>query len=452
MKKKSSAVLMTEGSIWKTIIAFALPLFIGNFFQQLYNTADSLIVGNFLGSEALAAVSSSGSIIFLLVGFFNGIAMGAGVVVARYFGARDFGKLQRAIHTTITFGLVAGVLLTVIGVILTPQLLLWMDTPAEVLPNSILYFRIYFMGSMAFVLYNVFVGILQSLGDSTHPLQYLIISSIINVILDLLFVAVFKLGVGSVAFATIISQFISAVLCVIRLAHSPEEYRISVRRLGFDPFMLKQVIGNGLPAGMQNSIISFANIIVQSNINAFGKAAMAGCGSYSKIEGFGFLPITCFAMAMTTFVSQNLGAGKFDRIKKGARFGILCSMTMAELVGVIIYILIPVLLAGFNRDPEVIRFGIAQARTVTLFYCLLAFSHCAAGIFRGLGKAVVPMIVMLCCWCVIRITYITLTVRIIPVINVIFWAYPLTWTLSSICFVISLWKAVKKNFDLTRSA
>ncbi|HIS57488.1 MAG: MATE family efflux transporter [Lachnospiraceae bacterium] len=436
MNQKTSSTLLTEGPIWKKIIAFAIPLFLGNLFQQLYNTADSVIVGNFIGSDALAAVSSSGSLIFLLVGFFNGVSVGAGVVVARYYGARRIREVQKAIHTTIAFGLVAGVLLTIIGFVLAPQILVWMGTPSDVLPNSITYFRIYFLGSLAFVLYNIFVGILQSIGDSRHPLIYLIISSVVNVVLDLLFIAVFHYGVGSAALATIISQFISAGLCLRRLMKSPDDYRVSIRKIRFDFSMLRQVISNGLPAGLQNSIIALANVVVQSNINSFGKMAVAGCGAYSKIEGFGFLPITCFALALTTFISQNLGAKQYDRAKKGARFGILCSIVMAELVGICIFFLSPVFIAAFNNDPEVIAFGTRQAHTVTLFYFLLAFSHCIAGILRGAGKSTVPMFVMMICWCVIRVTYITIMVRVIPDISVIFWAYPLTWALSSIIFLI----------------
>ena len=441
MSKTQSSTLMTEGPIWKKIITFAFPLFLGNLFQQLYNTADSLIVGNFLGSDALAAVSSSGSLIFLMVGFFNGIAMGAGVVVARYYGARQIEKLQRAIHTDVAFALVAGVLLTIIGLILAPQMLVWMGTPEDVMPNSILYFRIYFAGSLAFVLYNVLAGILQSIGDSRHPLYYLILSSMINIALDLLFVGVFRWGVGSAALATIISQFVSALLCLRRLMHSPEEYRVTLSKIRFDLPMLKQIIQNGLPAGLQNSIIALANVVVQSNINSFGKMAVAGCGAYSKVEGFGFLPITCFSLALTTFISQNLGAKKYDRAKKGAHFGIICSICLAELVGVCIYILSPYLIAAFNNDPQVVSFGVTQARTVTLFYFLLAFSHCIAGIMRGAGKATVPMFVMLACWCIIRVTYITVMVKLVPVITTIFWAYPLTWSLSSIIFLIYFLKA-----------
>lgn len=441
MKSQSKTTLMTEGVIWKKIIGFAIPLFLGNLFQQLYNTADSLIVGNFLGSEALAAVSSSGSLIFLLVGFFDGISIGAGVVIGRYYGARQIDKVQKSIHTTVAFGMISGVLLTAIGLILTPRLLVWMGTPADVLPNSILYFRVYFCGSFAFVLYNIFVGILRSVGDSRHPLIYLIVSSVVNVILDLVFVGIFRFGVGSAALATIISQFVSAVLCLIHLTKAPMEYRLSLKKVRISGSYLKQIIENGLPSGFQASIISIANVVVQSNINSFGKMAMAGCGAYSKIEGFGFLPITCFSMALTTFISQNLGARQYERAKKGARFGILCSITIAELVGILINLLAPVLIHAFNSEPEVIAFGTTQARTVTLFYFLLSFSHCLAGILRGAGKAIVPMVVMLCCWCLIRITYITIAVRLIPDIRVVFWAYPITWTLSSILFFIYYLKA-----------
>lgn len=440
-QQDKSLVVLTEGPIWKRIIAFAFPMFLGNLFQQLYNTADSLIVGNFLGEKALAAVSSSGSLIFLLVGFFNGIAMGAGVIIARYYGAKQKENLQKAIHTLVAFGLVSGLLLMLLGLTLTPHILRLMGTPTDVLPNSITYFRIYFSGSVGFVMYNVFMGILQSVGDSRHPLQYLIISSFINVVLDLVFIAGFQLGVGSAAAATVISQFISALLSFFLLLRSPGEYRLYIKKVRFNPYMLKQIITYGLPAGIQNSIISIANVVVQSNINSFGSAAMAGCGAYSKIEGFGFLPITCFAQSLTTFIGQNLGANKHDRVQKGARFGILCSILTAELVGICIYLFAPFLISLFADTPQVIDFGVLQARTVTLFYFLLALSHCMAGIFRGAGKSIVPMVVMMICWCIIRITYITSIMHFVPVITAVFWAYPLTWSLSSIVFLIYYFKA-----------
>lgn len=435
MEKSSGATLLTEGCIWKKIIGFAIPLFLGNLFQQLYNAADSLIVGNFIGSEALAAVSSSGSLIFLMIGLFNGVAMGAGVVIARYFGARDAEDLSRAIHATVFFGIVSGCVLTVLGIALTPILLRWMGTPEAVLPNSILYFRVYFAGVLGVILYNIAVGILQAVGDSKHPLYYLMISSCVNVVLDLLFVAVMGFGVGSAALATSISQCLSAVLAFRRLCRSKTEYQVIWKKVRYDGPMLREILRIGLPSGLQNSIISFANVIVQSSINRFGAAAMAGCGVYFKIEGFGFLPITCFAMALSTFVSQNLGAERYDRVRNGSRFGIICSMIIAEAVGLGVRLLAPWLMAAFNRDPVVIAFGVQQAGVETLFWFLLALSHCMAGVLRGAGKSKVPMLVMMVCWCIIRISYITLTLHLIFDIRVVFWAYPITWLLSSLVFV-----------------
>lgn len=440
MKREEGTKLLT-GPIWKGIVAFAIPIFFGNLFQQLYNTVDSLIVGNFLGSDALAAVSSSGSLIFLLVGFFNGIAMGAGVVISKYYGAKDFESVKRAVHTDIALGLVAGILLMIIGMILTPYILQWMGTPESVMPNSVVYFRTYFAGSLAFVMYNIVMGILQAVGDSKHPLYYLIFSSIVNIVLDLLFVGVMGMGVGAAAFATAISQAVSAILCFLRLVRTKDVYQVFIHEIRFHKGMLKQIIRIGLPSGLQNSVISIANIVVQSNINAFGVIAVAGCGVYSKIEGFAFLPITCFAMSLTTFIGQNLGARQYDRAKKGAYFGIACSIVLAELVGVIVYFAMSYFTAAFDNTPEVIATSVLQAHTESLFYFLLAFSHCIAGIMRGAGKSSVPMFTMLVSWCMIRITYITIVVRFIPKIQVVFWAYPLTWFISSIIFLCYFLKA-----------
>ena len=255
-----SKTRMTEGSISRKIILFAIPLFLGNLFQQLYNTADSLIVGNFLGSNALAAVSSSGNLIFLMVGFINGIAMGAGVVIARYYGAKNREDLQKVIHTTVAFGLAAGLALTAIGMYLAPKILVLMGTPSDVLPQSVEYFRTYFAGSLGFVMYNIFVGILQSVGDSRHPLIYLILSSCINVVLDLFFIAGLGMGVGAAALATVISQFTSAILCLIHLMRTKEEYQLHISKIRFDGRVLGEIIRNGVPSGFQNSVISIANV------------------------------------------------------------------------------------------------------------------------------------------------------------------------------------------------
>ena len=432
---------LTSGSIWRGMLFFALPILLGNIFQQLYNTADAFIVGRFLDKNAYAAVSSSGSLIFLLVGFFNGIAVGAGVVIARYYGAKDNEKLQTAVHTTLAFGLTAGIVLTVLGMTLTPQLLRLMKTDADVLPNSIDYFRMYFAGSIAIVMYNLCVGILQAVGDSRHPLYYLILSSLVNIALDLLFVGVFHWGVWSAALATSISQFVSLGLCIFRLCHYDTVYRVCLRKIRFHLPMLKQVIHFGLPSGVQNSIIAFANVIVQSNINAFGSNAMAGCGTYAKLEGFAFLPITCFTMALTTFVSQNLGAHQYDRVKKGIRVGIFCSVTIAETVALLIFIFSPKLIGLFTGDAESIAFGVMHERTTTPFFFLLAYSHCMAAIFRGAGKSTVPMLVMMLCWCIIRVIYVTVAVKFFPVLRTVSWAYPITWGLSTLVFTLYYFKA-----------
>ena len=430
--------MMTEGSIAGKLVAFAIPLFLGNLFQQLYNVADSLIVGNVLGSEALAAVASSGSLIFLLVGFFNGMAAGAGVIISRFFGARNHQNVRRAVHTDIAFGILCGVLMTAIGVVFAPQILRMMGTPADVFQNSVSYLRVYFMGSLAVVLYNICMSILNAVGDSRHPLYYLIFSSCVNIVLDLIFCGVFHFGVEYAALATIISQFVSVALCMHRLIHVPDVYQIHLREIRLDCRILRHILKIGLPSGLQNSIISLANVVVQSNINSFGKMAMAGCGAYQKIEGFGFLPITCFAMALMTFVGQNLGAGEYRRVKKGAGFGIGCTMLLAECTGMVIYILAPRLIALFDSSTEVIRFGTLHARTVTLFYFLLAFSHACAAILQGAGKSAVSMGVMASIWCGIRVTYITLIGRMTHSLQWILRVYPLTWGISSVIFIIYL--------------
>ena len=429
---------LTTGSVPRRMLLFALPIFLSNLFQQLYNAVDSLIVGNFIGGDALAAVGSSGSLILLMIGFINGVSLGAGVLIARYYGAQDDDHLERAVHTTVALGLVAGVVLTVVGVLLTPHILRWMGTPANVIPNSVSYFRVYFLGSSAVVLYNMGASILQSVGDSRSPMKYLMASSVVNVGLDLLFVAVFRWGVASAALATILSQIMSAFLAFRKLSRVRGGYRVVWRRVRFEGPTLRQVIALGLPSGVQSSVISLANVIVQSNINAFGSSAMAGCAAYSKIEGFAFLPVTCFALSLSTFVSQNLGARRYDRVREGVKFGLLCSPILSESIGVGIFLLSPFLITLFNTDPSVVAFGVDYARTSSLFYCLLAFSHCCAGILRGMGRPIVPMTIMLSVWCLLRITYITTAVHFIQDIHVVYWAYPITWSISSILFALCL--------------
>lgn len=427
---------MTQGGIYSNMIYFALPILLSQVFQQLYNTADSLIVGHFLGTDALAAVSSSGTLIFLLVSFFNGTAMGAGVVISRYFGAGNDENVSRAIHTNIVFGLISGVFLTIIGVAFTPTFLVWMKTDPDVLPEAIEYFRYYFLGSIGLVMYNICRGIMNAVGDSKRPLYYLIFSSILNVVLDLLFVGVFGWDVWSAALATVISQLASVVLCMIYLFKKGNVFTVEIKKLRIHKDMFKEIIEYGLPSGVQNSVIAFANVIVQTQINGFGKFATAAYGTHAKIEGFGFLPMTSFNMATTTFISQNLGAKQYDRARKGARFGIIASVVLAEIIGIMVYLSAPHLIAMFDDNAEVIRLGVQQARTAALFYCLLALSHAIAAVCRGAGKAFVPMFVMLSIWCALRIAYISVVTHFWNDIGLIYWAYPITWGISSIIYLI----------------
>ena len=439
MKQKHS---LLEGSIWKGILIFALPILLGQVFQQLYNTADAWIVGRFRSADEYAAVTSSGSLVFMLVGFFGGIAVGAGVVIARYFGAKDTDQLRKSIHTTVIFGFASGLFLSALGVLVTPILLEWMDTPAEVLPYSVEYFRFYFMGILATSMYNLCMGILRAVGDSKHPLYYLIISSIVNIVLDWLFIGVFDWGVWSAALATTISQFVSMILCLIRLFRVQEVYRLRLSELRVSWKHLGEVVRYGLPSGVQNSIIAFANVIVQTNINSFGRETMSGCGTFAKLEGFAFLPVTCFTMALTTFVSQNLGARQYDRTKKGVRFGLICGVVAAEVIGVLMLIFAKPLMELFiQNDPGAVAVGIKQIRVEALFFCCLSMSHCIAAVMRGAGKPMIPMFIMLGAWCVLRVLYIQIMVPIVQESWVIFSAYPVTWTVSTIAYLIFYFKS-----------
>lgn len=435
-QKSATTRLLTVGNPKRVITSFAMPIFLSQLFQQLYNTADAWIVGTYLGKDALAAVGSSGSLIFLLISFFVGTSMGAGVVISKLFGAGDNDGVSRAVHTNVLLSLICGIVLTAVGILLTPQILIWMNTDPDVLPQSEQYLSYFFAGAMAMVMYNALRGVMNAVGDSKRPLYYLMIAACLNVFLDWLFIAVLHRGIEWAAIATTVSQFVSAILCLIQLLKKGTVYRLSFRKLRIHADMLRSIIRYGVPTGVQNSVIGFANVLVQSNINTFGDNAMAACAAYSKIEGFAFLPITSYSMALTTFIGQNLGAKQHERAKKGARFGILTSVVIAELIGVITFFGAPLFISVFNSEPEVVRIGTTQCQIEAFFFCFLSFSHCISGICRGAGKATVPMVVMLSVWCVLRIVYITVAMQICHDIRLLFCAYPLTWCISSAIFLI----------------
>ena len=438
IKKSSTAINLTEGPIVKNILLFAIPLFMGQLLQQFYNMADAWVIGNFADNDAFAAVSSAGSMTFLIVGLFNGIAIGGGVIISKYYGAKDKENVIKAIHTNFLFGVLASIASTIVGLVLMPYILVWMKTPESVMPSSLSYFTIYFAGVSTVIMYNICMSIMRSLGDSIHPLYYLVLSSVVNVILDLLFVAVFHWGVAGTAIATVIAQGLSVIFCLIRMCRIQDYTRLDFRKIHFYKDIMAEVITQGLPTGIQNAVISIGNLTVQTNINSFGAYAMAGVGAYSKIEGFVFLPIMSMSMSLPTFVSQNLGAKQIDRAKKGSVFGIIFGMITAEILGVIIYYTAPSVLKIFVDTTESIGYGTTHAKVTALFFFLLALSHCAAGVLRGCGKAFIPMATMLAFWCGVRVVYVTSILKIIPEFQMISWAYPLTWSLSSIVFVFIL--------------
>ena len=437
---KAVSVDLTKGPIGKQILQFTVPLLLGNIFQQFYNAADTVIVGKFVGREALAAVGSSGALINLLVSILMGVAVGAGVVVSRYYGAKQYTEMRATIHTTIAFGLISGAAMSVLGVAITPVILRWMQTPESVMASSVLYFRIYFAGVLTTVMYNVGSGIYRALGDSKRPLYFLIISTIINIILDLLFVAVFHMGIGGAAIATVVAQGLSMVLVFYKMMREDTVYRVSWREIRIHKRFLRQIIAIGLPSGIQNGIVSLSNVVVQSNINSFGDIAMAGCGAYNKLDGFALLPAGSFSLALSTFVSQNIGAEQYDRAKKGAAFGLIAAMVISELAGVLIYFTAPQLVGFFNDDPEVIRYGVLMARNIVFAYALVAYSNAMAGVLRGAGLSRVPMFVMVGCWCVLRVIWIQIMVPLTQDIQVVFWSYPITWAVSVTILTIHFFK------------
>lgn len=438
---KSHIKLMTQGPIARAIFTFAIPIFLSNLFQQLYNIVDAIVVGNYVGKEALAAITSIGPFTFLLVGFFNGIFIGAGVVISKYFGAQDYDNVHQAIHTSCALAIVFSIFFTLFGYLITPRVLSLMQTPPSVYALANTYTKTYMLGMTALIFYNMSTGILQAFGDSKNPLYFLMVGTILNIILDCILVGKLGFGIHGAIYATVISEYITAILATTVLIRTHEIYKINLKEIKFSKRILFQLLHIGVPSGLQNSIISISNIFIQGSINTFGAIAMAGNGAYLRIEGFVFLPIASFAMAITTFIGQNIGASQYTRVKKGIHFSILFSLILCEFFGVFLYFMIPSLMTWFTQDPEVIAIGVEKAHITCFFFFLLAFSHVMAGVFRGAGKAIVPMLVMLFFWCFVRVIYVSIILIYFPHIQQIFWAYPITWVLSTMMFIVYYFKA-----------
>lgn len=437
MKKQT---LMTEGTIWKKILFFSIPLILGNLLQQLYNTVDMIIVGRFVGSNALAAVGSSGSFVMLLVSFCMGTSAGAGVVIAQYYGAENKKGVQEAVHTTLALGLILGAVLTVVGIVISPTILVWMGTPDKVLYDAVLYLRIYFVGLIPGVIYNMSAGILNAVGNSRRSLVYLACASMTNIVLDLVFVAGLKLGVAGVAIATDLSQLVSCILIVGYLVKVQDMYKVTLRNIRCHRHMAKRIITIGLPTGIQNMVISFSNVLIQSGINGFGEMAMAGSAAYMKIDGFNILPVMSLSMAATTFTGQNVGAGKIDRVKKGmwVTLGMVIAYTI--LSGVLILSFIRPILGIFTEDAQVIAYGTLEAQYFCPFYFLLGIMHQLAGTVRGTGKTIPPMAVILFSLCIFRVLWMQLAMPHFETIRGIFVAYPISWGIGAVLMAIYTWK------------
>ena len=402
--------LMTEGNIWKQLILFSIPLLLGNLFQQLYNAVDSVIVGQFVSSQALAAVGSSFPLINLLISFFMGLSLGAGVVVSKYFGARDIDNMRKSIHSSIVITFIIGVIMTFVGILACPIILRWMQTPSDVINDSIEYLQIYFGGILFTMIYNIGSGILRAVGDTKRPLYFLIICSIIIFILDLLFIIFFKMGIAGAAYATVISQAISAILTMLLLINTSNEYKISFKELKLYREQTKEIIRVGIPSGIQNAVVAISNVIVQSNINSFDWVAMAGCSACQKLDGFAIMPVLSFSMAFTTFTGQNIGAKRYDRVKQGAKIGLILSLSTIICISATLLYFDEQLLSIFSDDPEVIKYGLMMMHTLIPMYFLLTITHALNGIIRGAGKTKVPMLVMFVCWCCMRMAWILTTV------------------------------------------
>lgn len=440
-KQETKGMLMTEGVIWKQILAFSLPLLVGNLFQQLYNTVDSIVVGNYVSSQALAAVGTSNSLINLIIGMFLGISVGAGVIISQYYGAKNHRKLSWAVHTCIALSIIGGLGMIVLGVWLSPIILVWMNTPADVLADSTTYLRIYFCGSLFNIVYNMGSGILRAVGDSKRPLYYLIASSLTNVVLDLLFVLAFHWDVAGVAIATIISQGVSAVLVMWNLMRTKEPYRVEIKNIRIDKRMMKRVLMVGIPSGIQQSIISLSNVIVQSNINVYGSAAMAGFGSYSKVEGFIMLPLQTTCMSATTFTGQNIGAKKYDRVKKGIIQGMIMSAIYTVAVSLVLYFFGGKVLKIFSSEPDVIRFGQEAIGIIVPFYLTMTVHQIIMGTLRGAGKTFVTMLIGVGNMCILRMIYINCLVPFFPSFHAVVLCYPITWITTMLMDVLYCWKA-----------
>ena len=447
VRKRKNDVNMTEGSIIHHLVAFAAPLLVGNIFQQLYNTVDTWVVGKYVSNEAFSAVGTVGPIINMLIGFFLGLSSGAGVVISQYYGAGKTEEVRKTVHTSIMMTIILGLIFTGLGIALIPGMLALMNTPAEVIPESTAYLTIYFSGVLGLMLYNIGSGILRAVGDSTRPFYYLVVSAVINTVLDLVFVLRFDMGVAGVAWATIIAQGISALLTLITLLRSDSCIRLSLRALRIHFDMLKKIIRVGIPAALQMAVTSFSNVFVQSYNNYFGADCMSCWTAYCKIDTLLMLPMQSLALAATTFVGQNLGMGKVDRAKRGVRIALALSLVTAVVLMIPVMVFAPSLVAFFNEKATVVEYGTMFLRYISPFYVLCCFNQIYSGALRGAGNTRAPMVIMLASFVVFRQIYLFVLTRFVTnTILPVSMGYPAGWLVCSLLTCLYYRQA-----DLTKS-
>lgn len=434
-KNNKNTLLMTQGNVWKLLVTFSIPLIIGNLLQQMYNTADSIIVGNFVGSNGLAAVGSGTALINLIIAFAQGASVGAGVVVSQYIGADKKDKIKISVHTSICISIILGLILSLLGIFASPSLLIMMKTPKVVLKSSILYLQIYCGGLIFNVIYNMATGILNAAGNSKKPLVYLAIASFTNIILDLLFIKIFKLGVMGAAIATDISQAISCILAIGYLLKVKSDYKLYIKDLKINKETAVKIIKIGLPTAIQNMVISFSNVLVQSSVNAYGATAMAGYAAYLKIDGFNILPVLSISMAVTTFTGQNVGANRLDRVKKGMYSSLIMVLVYTVFIGAVLLIFSHQVLGLFTHSAKVIMYGQLAMKYFCPYYFLLGILNVFAGTVRGAGKGIPPMIILLFSMCIFRILWIKIALPFYSSIDGVFILYPISWLVGAILMI-----------------
>lgn len=428
---------ITEGVIWKQLLFFFFPILFGTFFQQLYNTTDAVIVGKFVGKEALAAVGGpAATLINLLIGFFTGLSSGATVIISQYYGAKKSGDVKKTVHTAIALSIAGGLVIMALGFLFSGMALRLMHTPKEILSLSIVYMRIYFLGVVPSLIYNMGSGILRAVGDSRRPLYFLIFSCIANIVLDILFVTILKMGVMGVAVATALSQVISALMVMTALMKTEDSYRLYLKEIRFYPILLHNIIRIGFPAGIQATMYSASNLIVQSSINSFGTDTVAAWTAYGKVDGIFWMIMGAYGVAITTFAGQNFGAGKYERIKKSVRICLgMAAFTSLALSAV-------VLMGGriffglFTNDADVVSIGLGMMRVISPTYITYIFIEILGGAARGCGDAIFPMLLTCVGICILRVAWVLAAVPMRPEVSTVAFSYPLTWTATSVLFII----------------